>query len=44
MSATLETATYGEWIGREEKRDDVITAAPLVALSALLDREDPAPR
>ncbi|HEX5634073.1 MAG TPA: MaoC family dehydratase N-terminal domain-containing protein [Gemmatimonadales bacterium] len=33
-----------EWVGREEERRDVVTAAPLVALSALLDREDPAPR
>ena len=32
-----------EWIGRSETREDVITAAPLVALSALLDRDDPAP-
>ena len=33
-----------EWVGREEERRDVVTAAPLVALSALLDRDDPAPR
>jgi 3-methylfumaryl-CoA hydratase len=33
-----------EWIGRTEVREDVVTAAPLVALSALLDRDDPAPR
>ena len=32
------------WVGREETREDVVTAAPLVALSALLDRDDPAPR
>ena len=32
------------WIGRSEARRDTITAAPLVALSALLDRDDPAPR
>jgi len=35
---------YRNWIGRTEVRDDVVTAAPLVALSALLDREDPPPR
>ena len=40
--ASLER--YREWIGRTEERHDVVTAAPLVALSALLDREDPAPR
>jgi len=33
-----------EWIGRSETREDVVTAAPLVALSALLDRDDPEPR
>jgi 3-methylfumaryl-CoA hydratase len=32
------------WIGRTETRADTVTAAPLVALSALLDREDPRPR
>lgn len=32
------------WVGRTERRRDVITAAPLVALSALLDRDDPPPR
>jgi 3-methylfumaryl-CoA hydratase len=33
-----------DWIGRTEARTDTVTAAPLVALSALLDRDDPAPR
>ena len=33
-----------EWVGREETREDVVTAAPLSALSALLDRDDPPPR
>jgi len=33
-----------EWIGRTETRSDVVTAAPLAALSALLDRDDAAPR
>jgi 3-methylfumaryl-CoA hydratase len=33
-----------EWVGREEARGDTITVAPLVALSALLDRDDPVPR
>ncbi|HEY4998617.1 MAG TPA: MaoC family dehydratase N-terminal domain-containing protein, partial [Usitatibacter sp.] len=32
------------WIGRSETRRDVITAAPLVALAALLDRDDARPR
>ena len=33
-----------DWIGRAETRKDTVTAAPLVALSALLDRDDPAPK
>jgi 3-methylfumaryl-CoA hydratase len=37
-------APYAEWVGRTETRTDTVTAAPLVALSALLDRDDPAPR
>jgi 3-methylfumaryl-CoA hydratase len=32
------------WIGRTEMREDTVTVAPLVALSALLDRDDPPPR
>ena len=35
---------YRDWVGREEERRDVVTAAPLAALSALLDRDDPPPR
>ena len=31
------------WIGRSEQRTDTITAAPLAALAATLDRDDPAP-
>ena len=31
------------WIGRSEQRTDSITAAPMAALSATLDRDDPAP-
>jgi 3-methylfumaryl-CoA hydratase len=32
------------WIGRTESRSDTVTAAPIAALSATLDRDDPAPR
>jgi len=32
-----------EWVGRTETRDDQATAAPIAALSATLDRDDPAP-
>ncbi|MBL0173031.1 MAG: MaoC family dehydratase N-terminal domain-containing protein [Gemmatimonadaceae bacterium] len=37
-------ADLREWIGREEQQADEITIAPLVALSATLDRQDPVPR
>ena len=42
IDASLER--YREWIGRSEQRHDVVTAAPLLALAALLDRDDPPPR
>ena len=32
------------WIGREEVAEDVITPAPVAALTATLDRDDPKPR
>jgi 3-methylfumaryl-CoA hydratase len=32
------------WVGRTQVREDVVAVAPLVALSALLDRDDPIPR
>ena len=33
-----------DWIGRTDLRHDVVTIAPLAALSALLDRDDAAPK
>jgi 3-methylfumaryl-CoA hydratase len=33
-----------DWIGRSHQREDVIAAAPVAALNALLDRDDAAPR
>jgi 3-methylfumaryl-CoA hydratase len=33
----------GDWVGRTQRREDRITVAPLVALAALLDRDEPAP-
>ena len=33
-----------DWIGKTETRWDLVTAAPVAALSATLDREDPEPR
>lgn len=44
MPGDFEFARLTEWIGRTETRRDVVTAAPLVALSSLLDRDDPAPQ
>jgi 3-methylfumaryl-CoA hydratase len=32
------------WIGRSESRTDLITAAPITALAATLDRDDPIPQ
>ncbi|MBL8350637.1 MAG: MaoC family dehydratase N-terminal domain-containing protein [Burkholderiaceae bacterium] len=32
-----------DWIGRTERRSDDVTATPVAALSATLDRDDPAP-
>jgi 3-methylfumaryl-CoA hydratase len=32
------------WIGRKERREDVVTAWPVIGLTATLDRNDPAPK
>ena len=34
---------YADWIGRTEHAEDDITAQPVAAMSATLDRDDPAP-
>jgi 3-methylfumaryl-CoA hydratase len=39
----LDEAHLRSWIGREKRLADIITAAPVAALSATLDRDDPAP-
>jgi 3-methylfumaryl-CoA hydratase len=41
---TAHSGDYRDWIGRSERQDDQVTVAPLRALSALLDRDDPKPR
>jgi 3-methylfumaryl-CoA hydratase len=33
-----------DWIGKTEARSDIVTAGPVAALSATLDREDPQPQ
>jgi len=38
-----ETPACGDWLGRTTRLDDVITAAPVKAMSAALDRDDPPP-
>ena len=40
----LSAEALAQWIGRTDTRRDTVTAAPLVALSALLDRDDSVPR
>lgn len=37
-------ANLQEWVGRTETRHDQVTLAPMAALSATLDREDPPPK
>ena len=44
MGNAAEFSRLSEWTGRSETREDVITAAPLAALSGLLDRDDPPPK
>ncbi len=41
---TADLAHLADWIGRREERRETLCAAPLVALAALLDREDAPPR
>lgn len=41
---SLDVAYLRSWIGRTEVRQDCVTPVPVAALSATLDRDDPAPR
>ena len=41
---SLDADALRAWIGRSETRRDTVTAAPIAALSELLDRDDPPPR
>src|SRR5579875_484928 len=43
-SVPLNISHLEEWVGRTETSTDRITATPLVALSATLDRDDPPPQ
>lgn len=40
----VNIASLREWIGRTESSSDQVTSAPIVGLSATLDRDDPLPR
>ena len=40
----MDISFLRDWLGRVETHSDRITATPIVALSATLDREDPLPR
>lgn len=41
---TTDLETLRGWIGRSERRTDVISPVPLAALAATLDRDEPYPR
>jgi 3-methylfumaryl-CoA hydratase len=43
MRGTVESE-WRTWIGRSEARCDTVTPAPVAALAATLDRDDPAPK
>ena len=42
-SVPLNIAHLEEWAGKTETREDQVTAAPVAALAATLDRDDPPP-
>lgn len=41
--SALDIDALRQWVGRTERRGDVVTAAPVAAMSAMLDRDDPLP-
>lgn len=41
--AAFETPSCADWIGRTAQLDDVVSAAPVKAMSATPDRDDPLP-
>ncbi len=44
MQANATVEDFTDWVGKSEVRRDKVSAAPLAALSAILDRDDPEPR
>ena len=43
MRCMNATPSYTDWLGRVTQAEDVITAAPVKALPATLDRDDAPP-
>jgi 3-methylfumaryl-CoA hydratase len=43
MTTNSKADSWRDWLGRSERRSDLATAAPLAALAATLDRDDPDP-
>ncbi len=43
-SPAVDLPHLREWLGRSERRGDLVTAVPLAALAATLDRDDPEPQ
>jgi 3-methylfumaryl-CoA hydratase len=43
MASVAAISGFDAWLDRSERRSDTIAAAPLAALSATLDRDDPLP-
>ncbi len=41
---SVDVAALREWVGRKETAEDVVSAFPVAAMSATLDRDDPRPR
>ncbi|MCZ7564404.1 MAG: MaoC family dehydratase N-terminal domain-containing protein [Burkholderiales bacterium] len=44
MPTAIDAAVLERWIGRTEEAADTVTAFPVAALAATLDRDDPSPR
>lgn len=44
MAATVDIEKLAAWKGRSETVEDIVTAYPVAALSATLDRDDPKPK
>ena len=43
LAGMMDLNELRTWLGRSETRSDLVTAAPVAALAATLDRDDPEP-